>query len=131
MKSVLRCTQKFFDYQPCFSEDPQDLLQDILSKAQHYLSADDLEIIKQTYEFVKSAHQGVVRLSGEPYIVHPLKATQFLMEINPDLVSIQACLLHDVIEDTEYTYEDIQQRFGTEVADICEGLVKVSKVKYT
>ena len=53
------------------------------------------------------------------------------MEINPDLVSIQACLLHDVIEDTEYTYEDIQQRFGTEVADICEGLVKVSKVKYT
>lgn len=123
--------QKFFDYQPCFSEDPQDLLQDILSKAQHYLSADDLEIIKQTYEFVKSAHQGVVRLSGEPYVVHPLKATQFLMEINPDLVSIQACLLHDVIEDTEYTYEDIQQRFGTEVADICEGLVKVSKVKYT
>lgn len=123
--------QHFFDYQPCFSDDPQDLLQEILRKAQVYLSVEDLEIIRQTYEFTKLAHQGVKRQSGEPYIVHPLKATIFLMEINPDLVSIQACLLHDVIEDTDYTYEDIQQRFGTEVADICEGLVKVSKVRYS
>jgi len=52
------------------------------------------------------------------------------MEIKPDLVSIQACILHDVIEDTEYTYEDIKKEFGVEVADICEGLVKVSKVRY-
>jgi len=52
------------------------------------------------------------------------------MEIKPDVVSIQACILHDVIEDTEYTYEDIVQLFGQEIADICEGLVKVSKVRY-
>jgi GTP pyrophosphokinase len=52
------------------------------------------------------------------------------MEINPDAISIQACILHDVIEDTQYTYADIEQRFGKEIADICEGLVKVSKVRY-
>jgi GTP pyrophosphokinase len=52
------------------------------------------------------------------------------MEIKPDLVSIQACILHDVIEDTDHTYEDIKKEFGMEVADICEGLMKVSKVRY-
>jgi (p)ppGpp synthase/HD superfamily hydrolase len=52
------------------------------------------------------------------------------MEINPDVVSIQSCILHDVIEDTDYTYEDIEKLFGKEIADICEGLVKVSKVRY-
>ena len=52
------------------------------------------------------------------------------MEINPDIVSIQACLLHDVIEDTECKYEDIEQLFGKETATICEGLVKVSRVRY-
>jgi GTP pyrophosphokinase len=52
------------------------------------------------------------------------------MEIKPDVISIQACLLHDVIEDTTYTYSDIEKRFGKEIADICEGLVKVSKVRY-
>jgi len=53
------------------------------------------------------------------------------MELRPDLVSIQACLLHDVIEDTPVTYEDVLDLFGQEVANLCEGLVKVSKIKYT
>ena len=126
----IKAFEKFFAYEPSFNEDPVDLLDDILLKAKKYLSKSDLEAIKETYQFTRSAHEGVIRKSGEPYIIHPLRATQFLMEINPDVVSIQACLLHDVIEDTDYTYEDIQQRFGKEIADICEWLEKVSKVRY-
>ncbi|MDO4713522.1 MAG: HD domain-containing protein [bacterium] len=82
------------------------------------------------YHFTKNAHAGVKRLSGEPYIIHPLKATLFLMELKPDLESIQSCIMHDVIEDTPITYEEIAAEFGEEVANICEGLVKVSKVRY-
>ena len=62
--------------------------------------------------------------------MHPLHVALNLMEIKPDCASIQAALLHDVIEDTDITYEDILQKFGQEVADLCNGLVKVSKIKY-
>lgn len=126
----LKAFDRFFAYTPNYEEDPQGLLQDILDQAKEYLPKEALEKIQETYEFTREAHKGVTRKSGEPYIVHPLKATQFLMEIKPDLISIQACLLHDVIEDTEYTYEDIEKIFGKEIADICKGLEKVSKVRY-
>jgi GTP pyrophosphokinase len=107
----LKTFERFFTYVPTFEEDPIEILEGILSKAKKYLPASDLEAIRNTYEFTKQAHQGVVRKSGEPYIIHPLKATEFLMEIKPDAVSIQACILHDVIEDTDYTYADIEQLF--------------------
>jgi GTP pyrophosphokinase len=126
----LKAFETFFAYEPVFEENPLEILQSILVKAQKYLSGEEIEAIKKAYEFTKQAHEGVLRKSGEPYIIHPLKATQFLMEIKPDAVSIQACILHDVIEDTQYTYADIEQLFGKEIAEICEGLVKVSKVRY-
>lgn len=126
----IKSFEKFFDYEPSFDEEPSKILEEILQKAKKYLKKEDLQAIQDTYLFTKSAHEGVYRKSGEPYIIHPLKATDFLMEIKPDVISIQACLLHDVIEDTDYTYQDIEQRFSKEIADICEGLVKVSKVRY-
>lgn len=61
-----------------------------------------------------------MRLSGEPYIVHPLQATLFLMDIKPDLATIQTCLLHDVIEDCNVTQDDIDRVFGPEVGELCE-----------
>ncbi len=63
--------------------------------------------------------------------MHPLRATLFLMSMKPDLPTIQTCILHDVIEDTEITYDDVKKEFGTEVANLCEGLVKVAKVRYS
>lgn len=86
--------------------------------------------IQETYEFAAKAHDDVRRLSGERYIVHPLRATLILMDIKPDLATIQACILHDVIEDTDITYEDIKKEFGEEIANLCQSLVKVSKLKY-
>lgn len=120
----------FFDYQMTFDEDPLFLLDEIIAQASAYLPAEQIEGIKHAYTFTKAAHAGVKRLSGEPYIVHPLKATLFLMELKPDLASIQACIMHDVIEDTPITREEVAAEFTEEVAEICEGLVKVSKVRY-
>lgn len=126
----LHSFQKFFEYKPCYETDPVEILENILRKARKYLKPEEIDEIKRTYEFTREAHKDVFRKSWEPYIIHPLRATEFLMEIKPDAVSIQACILHDVIEDTDYTYEDIQKLFWTEIADICEWLVKVSKVRY-
>lgn len=86
--------------------------------------------IWRAYEYAKEAHHWLLRKSWEPYIIHPVEATKILLAIKPDLESIQTCFLHDVIEDTPKTYEDILEEFGPEVAKLCEGLVKVSNVKY-
>lgn len=126
----LEVLRNFFNYEPVFSQDPQFLVDKIKQKAWKYLSKKDLDIIQKTYEFAREAHRGSTRLSWEPYIIHPVKATLFLMKINPELSSIQACLLHDVIEDTPKTFEDVKKTFWNEVANLCEWLVKVSKVRY-
>jgi len=78
--------------------------------------------IKKAYEYAKKAHEWVLRLSGEPYISHPVAATHILLGIKPDIATIQACFLHDVIEDTEINYEDIEAEFWREVATLCSGM---------
>jgi len=126
----IRQIDLFFDYKPVFDTNPQFIVDNIIFSAREYLSEDKMKWIQKAYEFAKEAHKWEVRLSWEPYIIHPLRSTQFLMQIKPDLESIQACILHDVIEDTPITYEQIKSEFWLEVADICEWLVKVSKIKY-
>jgi GTP diphosphokinase / guanosine-3',5'-bis(diphosphate) 3'-diphosphatase len=71
-----------------------------------------------------------MRKSGEPYITHPIAAAFLLLHLKPDLVSLQACLLHDVIEDTSFDKKEIEKRFGPEVSLICEGLSKLSAIRY-
>jgi GTP diphosphokinase / guanosine-3',5'-bis(diphosphate) 3'-diphosphatase len=73
-----------------------------------------------TYIFARGAHHGQMRKSGEPYIIHPIQACFLLIHLKPDLVTLQSCLLHDVIEDTDFDRADIEKRFGSEVALICE-----------
>ncbi len=85
------------------------------------------DIITRAFQFAKQAHKGVRRLSGEPYILHPIAVAQIACEeIGLGSTSICAALLHDVEEDTDYTYEDIRNLFGQKVADIVEGLTKIS-----
>lgn len=86
--------------------------------------------IKQAYIFARDAHEWQIRLSWDPYIIHPVEATLILLDLKPDLVTIQACLLHDVAEDTEKTLEDILKNFWQEVANICAWMEKLSKVRY-
>lgn len=125
----IKSLDQYLDYH-LYLWDPQELVDGIISRAKLYLPADQLPLIQKAYDYAKAKHEWQVRLSGEAYVVHVVKATEFLMEINPDVASIQTCLLHDVIEDTEVTQEDIQKEFGEEIAVLCEWLVKVSKIKY-
>ncbi len=86
-----------------------------------------VEIIERAYRFAREAHKGVRRRSGEPYILHPISVAKIVIsEMGLGSTSICAALLHDVVEDTEYTKEDIEAGFGKKIADIVEGLTKIS-----
>ena len=101
--------------------------QDVL---QGYLASNHrkkVEIIERAYRFAKEAHKGIRRRSGEPYILHPIAVAKIAnQEIGLGSTSICAALLHDVVEDTEYTVEDIQQNFGPKIAQLVAGLTKIS-----
>ncbi|MDD2515629.1 MAG: RelA/SpoT family protein [Candidatus Gracilibacteria bacterium] len=86
--------------------------------------------IRRAYTYARDAHEGQLRRSGEPYIIHPVRALKELILLKPDLITIQACLLHDVAEDTIKTIEDIGKVFGQEVAYIASGVEKLAQVKY-
>ena len=86
-----------------------------------------VEIIERAFRFAKMAHKGIRRRSGEPYILHPIAVAKITsQEIGLGSTSICAALLHDVVEDTEYTVEDIRQHFGRKIADLVSGLTKIS-----
>ncbi len=101
-------------------------LQNLLNK---YMRPEDIEFIHSVYLFAKNAHEGQMRKSGEPYIIHPIAVASILAERKLDSHVIAACLLHDVVEDTEYTSEEIQQLFGDEIAKIVEGVTKLGNIK--
>ena len=86
--------------------------------------------IIDAYKFADEAHRGVFRKSGEPYIVHPLAVAEILMENNMDYASIMAGLLHDVVEDTRFTRDDIKKRFGETVAKLVDGVTKIDNLTY-
>ena len=86
-----------------------------------------IELITDCFQFAKKAHEGIRRRSGEPYIMHPLAVAHIVVkEMGLGSTSICSALLHDVVEDTDYTVEDIEQRFGPKIASIVEGLTKIS-----
>jgi len=122
--------EKFFSYKPFINQDPQIILDKILNKAKKYLPTEQVSLIPKAYDYAEEKHKWQVRLSWEPYIVHPLMATIFLMEIKPDMETIQTCILHDVMEDCNVSEKEIEKEFGAEVAWLCEWMVKVSKIKY-
>jgi len=88
------------------------------------------ESIRKAIEFIEEKHAGQYRKSGEPYVVHPIEVAITLAELGMDKSTIIAGLMHDVLEDTETTYEEIKQKFGKEVADLVEGVTKLSKIHF-
>ena len=103
---------------------------DILDKAHEYLSPDDLEMIEKAYIFSAAVHQGQSRLSGEPYLIHPLEVAGTLVDMKLDVATIITGLLHDTVEDTLTTTEEIEENFGKEAAFLVEGLTKISKISF-
>ncbi|HET7678490.1 MAG TPA: bifunctional (p)ppGpp synthetase/guanosine-3',5'-bis(diphosphate) 3'-pyrophosphohydrolase [Candidatus Limnocylindrales bacterium] len=94
--------------------------------AQHHPQA-DLAVVRESYRFAVEAHREQRRATGEPFITHPIAAAQILAEMGLDPAAIQAALLHDIPEDTEYSLADIEERFGAEVAKLVDGVTKLSK----
>ena len=95
-----------------------------------YLEPGEIPGILEAYRFAEQAHQGQVRLSGEPYITHPLAVAGALAEWRMDAQAIIAALLHDVMEDTAVTKAEISDRFGKEVADLVDGLSKLDRIEF-
>lgn len=103
---------------------------DILDKIDEYNPGGDSDVIDRAYIYSARVHEGQVRLSGEPYLSHPLEVAAILADMRLDVESIAAALLHDVIEDTPATKEDIQQMFGPGVAHIVSGVTKLSALPF-
>lgn len=103
-------------------------LNDILDRVQQYNPDADLDIIKKAYVYSAKVHQGQMRKSGEPYLIHPLEVAGILTQLKLDEASIVTGLLHDTIEDTLTTMEDITALFGAEVAQLVDGVTKLSQL---
>lgn len=103
---------------------------DILDKAGEYLSPADLEMIQKAYIFSAAVHKGQVRLSGEPYLTHPMEVAGILVDMNLDVATIVSGLLHDTVEDTLTTLDQIEKAFGKDVAFLVDGLTKISQIKF-
>lgn len=106
------------------------MLEKLLEKINKNCTNIDIEEVKRAFEFSMEAHKDQKRESGEPYIIHPVEVACILAELGLDTSTIVAGLLHDVIEDTEYTYEDVCNIFSVEVADLVQGVSKLGKFKY-
>ena len=105
----------------------EELLELIRSSGREF----NMEMIDKAYQLANGAHQGQMRLSGEPYIIHPLAVSCILVELGMDSESVVGGLLHDVVEDTDYTLEDIRKLFNQEVANLIDGVTKLGKIPYS
>ena len=106
------------------------MLEELISKIKANGNNVDIDLVKKAYDLAFEAHKEQKRESGEPYIIHPVSVAMILADMGMDTNTIVAGLLHDVIEDTDYTYEDISNIFNGEVANLVDGVTKLGKIKY-
>ncbi len=109
----------------------EDLYRKLKNRIQLYHPTRDFSMLENAYRLAVSAHQNQKRKSGEPYIIHPLHVAYILAELELDMESIVAGILHDTIEDTPYTYFDIERLFGEEVAILVDGVTKLGRLNYS
>lgn len=109
---------------------PVSTLDSICSKVNSYYPEAKLDILKKAYQFAAEAHHGQLRSSGEPYMVHPTAVAQTLADLHLDIPSIVTGLLHDTVEDTHATLEQIEQEFGKNIAELVDGVTKLSKITF-
>ena len=103
--------------------------QQLINKIKVYNNFIDVDKLKKAYEFAESAHATQKRHSGDPYISHPIAVANILAELRLDGATITTALLHDTIEDTNITYQDVETKFGKEIADLVDGVTKLSKLE--
>ena len=109
---------------------PEELYQELVQSVKKYHPSDDLRLIEKAYQLASKAHEGQKRKSGEPYIIHPICVGIILAELELDKESIAAGLMHDVVEDTDVTLEDISAEFGDEIALLVDGVTKLTRINW-
>lgn len=109
---------------------PRQTLEKLLARILEANPEADLALVREAYSFAASAHEGQTRESGEAYIRHPLEVAAILAEMDLDVESIVAALLHDVVEDTSVTRDEVERRFGKEIANLVDGVTKLSRIPY-
>lgn len=108
----------------------EEALKEFMDYVHSYLGDDECDQIMKAFTLADKAHEGQFRASGEPYIMHPLAVAEILAHLQIDHITLIAALLHDVVEDTEYTKEDIEKLFGSEVAFLVDGVTKLNQFQY-
>ncbi len=111
-------------------ETPQELFAALIERMRVYHPSGDLSQIEKAYQMADVAHAGQKRRSGEPYIIHPLQVARILADLEMDKETIIAGLLHDVVEDTAYTQEDIEKLFGADVGGLVDGVTKLTQISW-
>jgi guanosine-3',5'-bis(diphosphate) 3'-pyrophosphohydrolase len=106
------------------------IFQSLKASIQSYLTQEQCEFIERGYKFAYIAHDGITRASGEPYITHPVAVAEILADMQLDYEAITAALLHDVLEDTDTTYQELSDTFNPSVAELVEGVTKLDKVNF-
>ncbi len=106
------------------------MIENLLLRIEQYNPSADLGLVVKAYNFAKAAHEGQLRNSGEAFFIHPFNVAIILAELNMDTETIIAGLLHDVIEDTDKTYEIVSEEFGSDIADLVDGVTKLKKLQY-
>ena len=109
-------------------ENPDELYSKLITLVRENMTENDVSLVEKAYFVAKKAHEGQFRFSGEPYIIHPISVAIILYNLGMDGESMAAALLHDVVEDTDMTKENIQEDFGEDVANLVEGVTKLGKV---
>ena len=109
-------------------ENPDELYGKLINLVRENMTENDVSLVEKAYFIAKKAHEGQFRFSGEPYIIHPVSVAIILYNLGMDGESMAAALLHDVVEDTDMTKENIQEEFGEDVANLVEGVTKLGKV---
>src|SRR3989338_480788 len=102
----------------------------LIDELSAYLKPKDIDRIRVAIEFSRAAHQGQMRQSGDPYVSHPIAVARVLTPLHIDAQAIIAALLHDVVEDTDVTSEQVAEKFGKPVADLVDGLSKLDKIQF-
>jgi GTP pyrophosphokinase len=106
------------------------MIENLILKIEQYNPQADMKQIIKAYNFAETAHEGQLRNSGERYFVHPFNVAMILADMNMDTPTIIAGLFHDILEDTNITYETIVSEFGEEVANLVDGVTKLRKLNY-
>lgn len=106
------------------------LFESLKEVTSQYLDDEQIDLLKQAYIVARNAHEGQFRSSGEPYITHPLAVSHLLADMRMDYETVAAALLHDVIEDTDVSHDMLAEQFGTNIADLVEGVSKLDKLKF-